>query len=257
MTPRPEAAALPTSGHSSSPRSRTRRVARPEGGAPVTQLVRFRLDDARRRGRRRPARPGGRRPAAPFRRIGPRSPRPRPSRSQPAARAALADELRVLALPTVWLATLGSTAGRPDELVLAAVVDTELLAVHTAVHDALAGRVRGPVAAYLPGAWLPHCVLASRRAGRRVRRAAPGGAGAGTDRGRRGRRCPYGREHRGPLTRSHRGHGAGTQVTTWVPALRPVCGGGRGGRPRRRRDQRRALWITAAAEQGGDPQVDD
>lgn len=81
----------------------------------------------------------------------------------PAARAALADELRVLALPSVWLATLGSTAGRPDELVLAAVVDTELLAVHTAVHDALAGRVRGPVAAYLPGAWLPHCVLASTK----------------------------------------------------------------------------------------------
>jgi hypothetical protein len=81
----------------------------------------------------------------------------------PTARAALADELRVLALPTVWLATLGSTAARPDELVLAAVVDTELLAVHSAVHDALAGRVRGPVAAYLPGAWLPHCVLASTR----------------------------------------------------------------------------------------------
>ena len=81
----------------------------------------------------------------------------------PAARAALNDELRVLALPTVWLVTLGSTAARPDELVLAAVVDTELLAVHTAVHDALAGRVRGPVAAYLPGAWLPHCVLASTR----------------------------------------------------------------------------------------------
>jgi len=79
----------------------------------------------------------------------------------PTARAALADELRMLSLPTVWLATLGSTAARPDELVLAAVVDTELLAVHSAVHDALAGRVRGPVAAYLPGAWLPHCVLAS------------------------------------------------------------------------------------------------
>ena len=46
---------------------------------------------------------------------------------------------------------------------LAAVVDTELLAVHAAVHDALAGRVRGPVAAYLPGAWLPHCVLATAR----------------------------------------------------------------------------------------------
>jgi hypothetical protein len=81
----------------------------------------------------------------------------------PAARAVLADELRVLSLPSVWLATLGSTAARPDELVLGAVVDTELLAVHTAVHDALAGRVRGPVAAYLPGAWLPHCVLASAK----------------------------------------------------------------------------------------------
>lgn len=81
----------------------------------------------------------------------------------PAARAALADELRVLALPSVWLATLGGAAGRPDELVLAAVVDTELLAVHSAVHDALAGRARGPAAAYLPGAWLPHCVLTTSR----------------------------------------------------------------------------------------------
>ena len=81
----------------------------------------------------------------------------------PSARAALADELRVLALPTVWLGTLGAAASRPDELVLAAVVDAELLAVHAAVHDALAGRVRGPVAAFLPGAWLPHCVLATTR----------------------------------------------------------------------------------------------
>ncbi len=80
-----------------------------------------------------------------------------------AAREALADELRVLALPSIWLATLGTVAGRPDELVLAAVVDAELLAVHAAVHDALAGRVKGPVAAYLPGAWLPHCVLATER----------------------------------------------------------------------------------------------
>ncbi|WP_232661579.1 2'-5' RNA ligase family protein [Pseudonocardia sp. TRM90224] len=81
----------------------------------------------------------------------------------PAAREALADELRVLVLPSIWLATLGTVAGRPDELVLAAVVDTELLAVHAAVHDALAGRVKGPVAAYLPGTWLPHCVLATER----------------------------------------------------------------------------------------------
>jgi hypothetical protein len=81
----------------------------------------------------------------------------------PAARHALDEELRLLSIPSVWLATLGTVAGRPDELVLAAVVDAELLAVHAAVHDALAGRVRGPVAAYLPGAWLPHCVLATAR----------------------------------------------------------------------------------------------
>ena len=80
-----------------------------------------------------------------------------------AARAALHEELERLALPSIWLATLGTVAGRPDELVLAAVVDAELLAVHAAVHDALAGRVKGPVAAYLPGTWLPHCVLATER----------------------------------------------------------------------------------------------
>lgn len=81
----------------------------------------------------------------------------------PAAREALEEDLRVLALPSIWLATLGTVAGRPDELVLAAVVDAELLAVHATVHDALAGRVKGPVAAYLPGTWLPHCVLALER----------------------------------------------------------------------------------------------
>jgi hypothetical protein len=81
----------------------------------------------------------------------------------PAAREALEEDLRVLALPSIWLATLGTVAGRPDELVLAAVVDAELLAVHATVHDALAGRVKGPVAAYLPGTWLPHCVLALDR----------------------------------------------------------------------------------------------
>ena len=80
-----------------------------------------------------------------------------------AARAVLHAELRVLALPALWLATLGTVAGRSDELVLAAVVDAELLAVHAAVHDALAGRVTNQVAAYLPGLWLPHCVLATGR----------------------------------------------------------------------------------------------
>jgi hypothetical protein len=126
----------------------------------MTTLVRFRLDDAavaELTGLR------GRAAAA-----GCAVPADRPALTAaaavavpPTARAALADELRVLALPTVWLATLGGTGDRSGELVLAAVVDTELLAVHSAVHDALAGRVRGPVAAYLPGAWLPHCVLAS------------------------------------------------------------------------------------------------
>ena len=131
-------------------------------GAPVTQHVRFRLDDdaaaavdalrarAATAGCSVPSERGALTTAAAV-------------AIPPAAQAALAVELRVLALPTVWLATLGGTADRPHELVLAAVVDSELLAVHNAVHDALAGRVRGPVAAYLPGAWLPHCVLASTK----------------------------------------------------------------------------------------------
>ena len=77
-------------------------------------------------------------------------------------RTALATAVRVLALPTLWLTNLAAVAGRDDELVLGAVVDTELLAVHDAVHDVLAGKVRGPVATYLPGSWVPHCVLATR-----------------------------------------------------------------------------------------------
>ena len=125
----------------------------------MTTLVRFRLDDGA-----AAAIEGLRARAAAA---GSAVPADRPALTAAAAgtiptpaRDALADELRVLALPSVWLATLGATAGRPGELVLAAVVDAELLAVHAAVHDALAGRVRGPVAAYLPGAWLPHCVVA-------------------------------------------------------------------------------------------------
>jgi hypothetical protein len=128
----------------------------------MTALVRFRLDD----GATTELQNLRARAAA----AGTAAPTDRPALTAAAAaaipapaRAALEDELRVLALPSVWLATLGATAGRPDELVLAAVVDAELLAVHAAVHDALAGRVRGPVAAYFPGAWLPHCVLAASR----------------------------------------------------------------------------------------------
>lgn len=73
----------------------------------------------------------------------------------------LAAGLRLVALPALWLATLGSVTGDDDRLVLAAVTDPELLALHTAVHDALAGRVRGAHAAHLPGSWLPHVVLAT------------------------------------------------------------------------------------------------
>jgi hypothetical protein len=79
------------------------------------------------------------------------------------AREAVLDEVRLLGLPSIWLATLGTVAGRPDALVLAAVVDTELLAVHGAIHDALAGRVKNPVSTYFPGAWLPSCTLAAER----------------------------------------------------------------------------------------------
>jgi hypothetical protein len=126
----------------------------------VTTLVRFRLDDGA------AAEIDGLRAHAAA--AGAAVPTDRPALTAAAAgavpaaaRGAVKDELRVLTLPSVWLATLGATAGRPGELVLAAVVDAELLAVHAAVHDALAGRVRGPVAAYLPGAWLPHCVVAT------------------------------------------------------------------------------------------------
>jgi hypothetical protein len=78
--------------------------------------------------------------------------------SVPAAtRNALRDDLRLLSIPALWLSTLAAADG---VLMLTAVVDTELLAVHSAVHDVLAKRVRQPVAYYLPGSWLPHCELA-------------------------------------------------------------------------------------------------
>jgi len=77
----------------------------------------------------------------------------------PKLRERLAGELRRLVLPELWLAVLGTVLTDAPCLVLVAVADAELLAVHTEVHDALAGRVRQPSARYLPGAWLPHCAL--------------------------------------------------------------------------------------------------
>lgn len=75
-------------------------------------------------------------------------------------REALRDELRLLSIPGLWFYTLGTFPSESPALLLGAVVDTELLAVHSAVHDVLAGAVPQPSAYYFPGAWIPHCALA-------------------------------------------------------------------------------------------------
>ena len=78
----------------------------------------------------------------------------------PAARDALRADLAQLSIPRLWLSTLAAFSTIDNVLMLAAVVDTELLAVHSAVHDILAGKVKQPSAYYLPGSWVPHCTLA-------------------------------------------------------------------------------------------------
>ena len=77
-----------------------------------------------------------------------------------ATRRSLSKDLAMLAMPSVWLYTLGTFPTGQNALLLGAVTDAELLAVHVAVHDVLAGRVRDPWAHYLPGVWVPHCTLA-------------------------------------------------------------------------------------------------
>ncbi|WP_243791248.1 2'-5' RNA ligase family protein [Saccharopolyspora gloriosae] len=74
-------------------------------------------------------------------------------------RKALRAELGALFLPDLWFYTLGTFPGEDAVLLLTAVVDAELLAVHSAVHDVLAGKVTNPSAYYFPGAWIPHCAL--------------------------------------------------------------------------------------------------
>lgn len=76
------------------------------------------------------------------------------------ARKAVGAELQLLSIPDLWLYTLGTFPGEDPVLLLGAVVDTEVLAVHSAVHDVLAGKVTNPSAYYFPGAWVPHCTLA-------------------------------------------------------------------------------------------------
>ena len=78
------------------------------------------------------------------------------------ARAAVRQELAMLTLPSVWLSTLATFPNTKNVLMLAAVMDAEQLAVHSAVHDALAGKVRQPSVLHLPGSWVPHCTLAQQ-----------------------------------------------------------------------------------------------
>lgn len=77
-----------------------------------------------------------------------------------AARNALRAQLRILSIPSLWLSTLGTVPAEDTVLLLGAIVDTELLAVHSAVHDVLAGKVGNPSAYHFPGNWNPHCPLA-------------------------------------------------------------------------------------------------
>ncbi|MFR9728502.1 2'-5' RNA ligase family protein [Saccharopolyspora sp. MS10] len=91
------------------------------------------------------------------------------ARTIPAAtRTALRAELRALFLPDLWFGTLGTFPGEEAVLLLAAVVDAELLAVHSAVHDVLAGKVAHPSAYHFPGAWIPHCALTPPLDGERL-----------------------------------------------------------------------------------------
>src|ERR1043165_6071168 len=62
----------------------------------------------------------------------------------------LKDELRTLAIPNLWLSNLGTFPSTENVLMLGAVVDAELLAVHSAIHDVLAGRVQSPQAYWRP-----------------------------------------------------------------------------------------------------------
>lgn len=77
-----------------------------------------------------------------------------------AARRSVSAEVARLSIPSLWLYTLGTFPGEEAVLLLGAVVDPEVLALHATVHDCLAGRVTNPSAYYFPGAWIPHCTLA-------------------------------------------------------------------------------------------------
>ena len=77
----------------------------------------------------------------------------------PKVRKELREDLERLWMPDLYLHTLSTFSTSENVLMLAAVVDTELLAVHSAIHDVLASKVKNPSAYYLPGNWVPHCTL--------------------------------------------------------------------------------------------------
>jgi 2'-5' RNA ligase len=74
-------------------------------------------------------------------------------------RKELREDLERLWMPDLYLHTLSTFSSSENVLMLGAVVDTELLAVHSAIHDVLASKVKNPNAYYLPGNWVPHCTL--------------------------------------------------------------------------------------------------
>ncbi|RDI20850.1 2'-5' RNA ligase family protein [Lentzea flaviverrucosa] len=78
----------------------------------------------------------------------------------PKVRKELREDLGRLWLPDLYLHSLSTFSTADNVLMLSAVVDTELLAVHSAIHDVLASNVKNPSAYYLPGNWVPHCTLA-------------------------------------------------------------------------------------------------
>ena len=62
--------------------------------------------------------------------------------------------------PTLRLYVLGTFPGAEGALFLGVQVTAELLAFHADVHAALAGQPIRHWACYLPGNWIPHCMLA-------------------------------------------------------------------------------------------------
>ncbi|KJK42452.1 hypothetical protein UK23_37175 [Lentzea aerocolonigenes] len=77
----------------------------------------------------------------------------------PKVRKELREDLERLWMPDLYLHSLSTFSTVDNVLMLAAVVDAELLAVHSAIHDVLASNVKNPSAYYLPGNWVPHCTL--------------------------------------------------------------------------------------------------